>query len=134
MQLMEALDIGLELPENTLPRLCIPDASELRLLHYPAIAASELRSGDVARIWPHTDFGLIALLLLLQEDVGGLEAHDPLDENRYIEVTREQHGEMVINVSATFERWTNGVIKAAVHRVNITPNKQQDIDAVVPER
>jgi isopenicillin N synthase-like dioxygenase len=62
-------------------------------------------------------------LLLLQEDVGGLEVQDPLDENHYIEVTREQHGEMVINVSATFERWTNGAIKAAIHRVNITPKQ-----------
>jgi isopenicillin N synthase-like dioxygenase len=132
LQLMEALDIGLGLPEGKLPQLCVPDASELRLLHYPAIAAAELRTGDTARIWPHTDFGLITLLL--QDDVGGLEVQDPLDENRYIEVTREQPGEIIVNISATFERWTNGVIKAAVHWVNITPDKKDDANAIVPER
>ncbi|BAE56576.1 unnamed protein product [Aspergillus oryzae RIB40] len=132
LDLMEALEIGLELPKNTLRSMCIPDGSELRLLHYPEIPAAELRTGDTARIWPHTDFGLITLLF--QDGVGGLEVEDPLQQGHYIEVAREQPYEMIVNVSATFERWMNGVIKAAVHRVNITPEGKHVEDAVVPER
>ncbi|THC88580.1 hypothetical protein EYZ11_011971 [Aspergillus tanneri] len=132
LDLMEALEIGLELPKDTLRSMCVPDGSELRLLHYPEIPAAELRTGDTARIWPHTDFGLITLLF--QDGVGGLEVEDPLRQGHYIEVAREQPNEMIVNVSATFERWMNGVIKAAVHRVNITPEGKDVEDAVVPER
>ena len=59
VQLMQALEIGLQLETGSLRRRCVPSASDLRLNHYPAIDLKDLRDGSVSRISPHTDFGII---------------------------------------------------------------------------
>ncbi|RHZ66409.1 hypothetical protein CDV55_104884 [Aspergillus turcosus] len=126
--LMEALEIGFELPRGTFTDRCNGDASELRLNHYPAISAAKLKDGTTHRIWPHTDFGIITLLV--QDMVGGLEIWDNVSQTDFLPVIPSSPFELVVNAGDTLQRWCNNVIKAGLHRV-ATPQLECDI---VPER
>lgn len=132
LQIMSALEIGLGLPPNTLVERCVPSASELRLNRYPAVTIAQLRKGDTARIWPHTDFGLITLLL--QDNAGGLEVEDQTEPGRYIPVPPEDSYEIIVNISDTFERWVNGVIKAGVHQVTVPHDRKEVEHGLLKER
>lgn len=117
-RIMSALEIGLGLQPRKLVDRCIPAASELRMNHYPSIDTNVLKPGKVKRTWPHTDFGIITLLF--QDSVGGLELEDRKRPGTFVPVTPNQPGapsEMVVNISDTFHRWTNGVVPAGVHQV-----------------
>ena len=108
------------------------NASELRLNHYPAIPVRELNSGSVSRIWPHFDLGVITLLFQ-DGNCSGLEFEDR-SQSRGIYFNRIECGdpfEMVVNVSETLQRWTNGGLGAGLHRVNVPDRLEGD---VVPER
>lgn len=131
MQLMRALEMGLELETGSLTERCVPSASDLRLNHYPAICTLDLRGGSVGRISPHTDFGVISLLL--QDGVGGLEIEDRTHPNSFLPVEPRQM-EMIVNVSDTLQRWTNDELRAGVHRVTMPHDMNGDGDAVLPER
>lgn len=101
---------------------CRKDASELRLNRYPPVSLARLADGRVKRTWPHTDFGIITLLF--QDDVGGLELEDRRTPGTFVPVAPAPPGgpsEMVVNISDTFQRWTNGVIRAGVHQVAPPP-------------
>ena len=67
--------------------------------------------GDVA-LGHHTDLGL--LTLLVQDDVGGLQAESP--EHGWIDV-EPQPGTIVVNLADCMQVWTNDRYRAAVHRV-----------------
>jgi isopenicillin N synthase-like dioxygenase len=71
MQLLSALAIALEISEDHLKSLHNRAENEFRLLHYPAVPASELADGSATRIAEHTDFGTITMLF--QDSVGGLQ-------------------------------------------------------------
>lgn len=108
------------------------NASELRLNHYPAIPVRELNSGSVSRIWPHFDLGVITLLFQ-DGNCSGLEFEDR-SQSRGMYFNRIECGdpvEMVVNVSETMQRWTNGRLGAGLHRVNVPDKLEGD---VVPER
>lgn len=129
---MEALEIGLHLPLGYLTHLCIPSASDLRLNHYPAVSIGALHDGFASRISPHTDFGIISLLL--QDQVGGLEIEDRDCPQSYMAVTPDT-SEMIVNVSDTLQRWTNNYLEAGVHRVTVPDQLKSEQDLVlVPER
>ncbi|KAK1580592.1 iron/ascorbate family oxidoreductase [Colletotrichum navitas] len=119
-----------------------PDASDLRLAHYPPVPASLITQGKAARIWPHTDFGLITPLF--QDGVGGLEIenrakcqnHPNLqadgkndDEPDFLPVEPEPGNIMILNVSDTLERWTNGELPAGVHCVVLPSTFDQDVNS-----
>lgn len=109
------------------------NASEMRLLHYPPISLQEIRKGTVNRIWPHFDLGVITLLFQ-DGHCGGLEFEDrsgKSSEQRFHRVECGDIEEMVVNVSETLQRWTNGRLPAGLHRVNPPEGLQGD---VVPER
>ncbi|KAJ5618102.1 gibberellin 20-oxidase [Penicillium hordei] len=120
LELMAALELGLGIPQGSFVGLCQGHASELRLNHYPSIALRTLRDGRTSRIWPHTDFGIITLLA--QDDRGGLEVQNKEAPDDFIPVSREDSSEFVVNIGDTLERWTNGVLKAGLHRVT-TPRR-----------
>ena len=108
------------------------NASELRLNHYPAIPLREIDSGTVSRIWPHFDLGVITLLFQ-DGNCSGLEFEDRSQPGGK-SFNRVQCGdpvEMVVNVSETLQRWTNGKLPAGLHRVNVPQGLEGD---VVPER
>jgi isopenicillin N synthase-like dioxygenase len=67
--------------------------------------------GDVA-LGHHTDLGL--LTLLIQDDVGGLQAES--GEQGWIDVD-PRPGTIVVNLADCMQVWTNDRYKAAVHRV-----------------
>ena len=131
MQIMRALEIGLHLETNSLTTRCVPCASDLRLNHYPSINTEILRDGSVSRISPHTDFGIISLLL--QDQVGGFEIEDRSHPESFLSVT-PRRSEILINSSDTLQRWTNDKIRAGVHRVGIPQDLKASSNNLLPER
>lgn len=131
MEAMKALEIGLQLPVDLLTRLCIPSASDLRLNHYPTLRMKDLMDGRTSRISPHTDFGVVSLLL--QDGVGGLEIEDREQTGSFIPVPPNPN-EMIVNVSDTLQRWTNDVLKAGVHRVTVPYEMRDEGETLVKER
>lgn len=120
---MHALELGLGLDPDALVKRCIPGASELRLNHYPAVEVAKLQFGNVKRTWPHTDFGIITLLI--QDETGGLEMEDRRANSKpgstFVPVPPNPRGQLVVNVSDTLQRWTNGLITAGLHQVSPPP-------------
>lgn len=135
MGLLEALEIGLDLPPGAFTQQCQRHADELRLIHYPGLrVSSDKPHAAPNRVWPHTDLGVITCLF--QDSVGGLEMEDRTRPGRFQAIPPGQRrDEMVVNISETMERWSNGVLKAGKHLVR-TPVGQQspDGDITVPER
>ncbi|PQE28628.1 gibberellin 20-oxidase protein [Rutstroemia sp. NJR-2017a BBW] len=142
LAIMEACEVGLRLPAGTLTRRCQPSASELRLNYYPPVSVDRIREGHTRRTWPHTDFGLVTLLW--QDDVGGLKYQDRHQSNSrsfmereygtgsgpaavgdehdvFVPLTRGDPGEVAVNISDTFQRLTNDVLRAGVHTVDEPP-------------
>ena len=92
--------------------------SNMRLNHYTLddpVAEDErvglAALGDVA-LGHHTDLGL--LTLLIQDDVGGLQAES--GEHGWIDV-EPRPGTIVVNLADCMQVWTNDRYRAAVHRV-----------------
>ena len=131
-QIMQALESGLKIPSGCFTERCIPDSSELRLNHYPEVNMQELNSGRTRRIWPHTDTGLISLLL--QDRVGGLELEDRQNPGAFLPASSEDPTDMIVNVGDTLERWTNGVLKAALHHVSTPDNMKNKENGRVTAR
>lgn len=125
--IVEACEIGLNLPPGTLVQKCVPSASsasEARILHYPRIPLRKLQNGLSRRIWPHTDFGVITILF--QDDVGGLELEDRTRLGTFIPVLKEHPNEMVVNIGDTFQRWTNDLLPAGLHQVSPPPSTDKE--------
>lgn len=132
MRIMEACEVGLDIPPGSITEMCKPDASELRMLYYPEVSIKTLRSGLVKRAWPHTDFGIITLLF--QDGLGGLELEDRRKDFTFVPVVTKRRNEMVVNLSDTFGRWSNATMPPGVHQVNIPPSLLEASEGVVPER
>lgn len=131
MQLMKALEIELDLPAHSLTSSCTPSASDLRLNHYPSTRSNDLQDGFASRISPHTDFGIVSLLL--QDEVGGLEIENRGSPKSYIPVP-PCRSEMIVNVSDTLQRWTNDVLEAGVHRVTGPSGSLNNENSLIPKR
>lgn len=129
LQLMEALEVATDLPAGELTDRCAGHASELRLNHYPATPVDKMREGKASRIWPHTDFGVITLLT--QDRVGGLEIEQKDRPNTFMPVPLEEETELVVNIGDCLERWTNGLLKAGLHRVTVPRDAEAE---TLPER
>ncbi|CAN8105226.1 unnamed protein product [Discula destructiva] len=137
LKIIAAIEVGLGLEPDTLVDRCRPAVSEIRLNRYPPTAVERLADGRVKRTWPHTDFGIITLLF--QDHVGGLELEDRTRPGTFVPVTPVKIGEgqkceMVVNISDTFQRWTNGVIKAGLHQVAAPPAYKANTEGMLPER
>ncbi|KAB2569573.1 Oxoglutarate/iron-dependent oxygenase [Lasiodiplodia theobromae] len=134
LDILHALELALDLPPATFRQQCMPNASEFRLNHYPAISAKDLNSDKVERIWPHFDLGVITLLFT--DTVGGLEFQDRANPDKFVLVDPANKTEMVVNISETLQRWTAGALPAGLHRVTAPKavGGDDDEDAVVPER
>ncbi len=132
--IMEALEVAFGLPSGAfLERITHKaNASEMRFNHYPAIDLQEIRSGGVSRIWPHFDLGVITLLF--QDSVGGLEFEDRNQRGTFARVSCSDSTEMVVNVSETLQRWTNGRLGAGLHRVNVPKELENKETGTLPER
>lgn len=88
--------------------------SEARLAHYPPVQARDLGSErGTSRICEHTDSGSVTLLW--QDNAGGLEIEDPAT-GTFIPVSNPAPA-VLVNLGDAMERWTNGLLPAAYHRV-----------------
>jgi isopenicillin N synthase-like dioxygenase len=100
-----ALGIGLGNVEN-LTKHHSGVNNQLRLLHYPAIAAAELESGRAARMPAHSDWSSVTLLF--QDGCGGLEVEDPRAPGEFVGVAPVE-GACVVNVGDLLMRWSNSM-------------------------
>ena len=136
LQVVDAMEMGLCLPPGTLAARCQNTASELRMNHFPAVPLSKLRDGKTKRSWPHADFGLITFVF--QDKVAGLEMEDRSNPGKFVPVPPGPAGgktELAINISESFQRWSNDVVKAGIHQV--APPREmdgQEDSYIVPER
>ncbi|KAL2195747.1 2OG-Fe(II) oxygenase-like protein [Corynascus similis CBS 632.67] len=139
-ELLGWLEEGLGAPKGTFNNLVThqKNASELRLNHYPPVPASLLRGGQVSRIWPHFDLGVITLLFT--SGVGGLEVEDRKapGPQTFIPVEAETQDELIVNISETLQRWTDDKLPAGLHRVSAPKDLEEkiktDINAEIPRR
>ncbi|KAL2443998.1 2-oxoglutarate-dependent dioxygenase frbA [Exophiala dermatitidis] len=113
-QILACLALGLDLPESFFIHFHEDADNLFRLIHYPAVERKAIRSGQKARIPPHTDFG--TLTILFQDDVGGLEVEDPSTPGKYIAATPIP-GSVIVNIGDFLMRWTNDILKSNLHHV-----------------
>ena len=132
--LMVALELAFGLPPGAFADMMTHEgnASEMRLNHYPAIEVEKIKTGNVGRIWPHFDLGVITLLF--QDEVGGLEFENRNQRGTFNRVDCSNPTEMVVNVSETLQRWTNGALPAGLHRVSLPRNLEDNDSGMLPER
>lgn len=130
---LEALETAMGLPLGAFTQRCERNASEFRFLHYPAIDIKQLRSGKVSRIWPHYDLGVITLLF--QDGTGGLEMEYRDGTGKtFVPVRKTYPAELIINISETMQRWTNGVMRGGLHRVTIPPALKAAQEGTIDDR
>ena len=128
---LSALSLALDVPSPGLSPTHSASLFQLRLLHYPAILASELRKNQRSRITAHSDFG--TLTLLFQDEVGGLEIEDPHHPGLF-RAAEPVDGSVLVNMGDLMARWSNGRWKSSVHRVWLPARFQHNEDVVVPRR
>ncbi|KAK6829434.1 hypothetical protein PG987_010018 [Apiospora arundinis] len=136
LDLLSALDMAMTMPDGTLSRQCGgPPASELRLNYFPATRASNIMDGSsTQRIWQHTDFGVMTLLA--QDTRGGLEIEDRRSPGTFQPAPLVEKNELIVMMGDILERWTNGVLRATLHRVTAPTGTSLEADpnAVLPAR
>lgn len=121
-RILDTLSIALAIESPGLSPTHSQSLFQLRLLHYPAILASELLNNKRSRINAHSDFG--TLTLLFQDDVGGLEIEDPHHPGQF-RVVELVEDAVLVNVGDLMERWSNGRWKSTVHRVVSPPERRE---------
>jgi isopenicillin N synthase-like dioxygenase len=127
--LLELIAQEMQLDSKIFTSRCTNEASTIRINHFPPVERAILDRGDVSRIWPHNDFGIISLVF--PDVTPGLEYEDRSNPGTFIPVPYESDEEVVVIIGETLQRWTNGQVRAGLHRVNRPLDMQGDI---VPER
>ena len=114
-QLLRAIAIHLDLPEDYFEQQIVKGNSILRAIHYPPIT-SEPKSA--IRAESHEDINLITLLV--GASAGGLQLLNKDDEWQDIQ---PEDDEIVINVGDMLQRLTNNYLKSTTHRVVNPPRE-----------
>lgn len=118
-QLLRAIAVYLELPENYFDDKVHNGNSILRTLHYFPIEDPDALPPDAVRAGAHEDINLITLLIGASAD--GLELLTR--ENEWFPV--KAHGEdVVVNVGDMLQRLTNNKLKSTTHRVVNPPREE----------
>ena len=110
--LLKAIALYLELPEDYFEDKIEFGNSILRLLHYYPLKESDLQNTGAVRAAAHGDINLITLLMGASAE--GLQAQTLAGE--WINVMPEPN-EMVINVGDMLARLTNDKLRSTIHRV-----------------
>lgn len=95
---------------------------QVRILKYDPQPHQDRRTSLV----PHTDFGSVTSLFNI---LGGLQvlpigAANNEENWRYV---KPQTGCVIINLGDSMAKWTNGLLKSAMHRVTYAPGKQANV-------
>lgn len=136
-RILDALSIALQVPAPGLSPTHSESLFQLRLLHYPSIAAEQLRNNARSRINAHSDFG--TLTLLFQDNVGGLEVEDPHQQGVFRAAPPVEDA-VLVNIGDLMARWSNDRWRSTVHRVGLPPVFSQGKsvsdgqDEIVPDR
>lgn len=114
---MKSIALGLDLPEDFFDNKIDRQDHNLRLLSYPPIRTSLLRSDGQARAASHTDYG--TLTLLFQDSIGGLEVQNP--HTKHYQPASPIPGTIVVNAGDLLARWSNDILRSTLHRVVAPP-------------
>lgn len=129
LTLLEAMGQAMGLDPAIFTSRCTNEASTIRINHFPPIERRTLDDGQISRIWPHKDFGIISLVF--PDVTQGLEYEDRSNPGAFAPMPYGSDDEVVVLVSETMQRWTNGEVSAGVHRVS----RPRELDSdLVPER
>lgn len=118
VQMLRAIAIFLELPENYFDEKVRQGNSILRPIHYFPIPNPDEIPDDAVRAAEHGDINLITLLMGASAD--GLQVLRR--DNKWIPITALPD-QIVVNVGDMLERLTNHKLKSTVHRV-VNPPKE----------
>lgn len=112
MEMLKAIAIYLQLPENYFSSRVKNGNSILRPIHYFPIDNSNEIPADAVRAAEHGDINLITLLMGASAD--GLQVLRR--DGKWISITALPD-QLIINVGDMLERLTNGKLKSTIHRV-----------------
>lgn len=116
-QLMKALALSLELPDNYFFQKYTSDPLTLfRIFHYPPSSSQPDAEWGVGE---HTDYGL--LTILKQDNVGGLQVKTP---NGWVNAPYLPNT-FVCNIGDMLDKMTNGWYKSTPHRVKNVSNQSR---------
>ncbi|MEM9341075.1 MAG: 2-oxoglutarate and iron-dependent oxygenase domain-containing protein [Bacteroidota bacterium] len=118
IQMLKAIAIYLDLPEDYFDTKVMQGNSILRPIHYFPIEAPDEIPDDAVRAAEHGDINLITLLMGASAD--GLEVLRV--DKKWIPITALPD-QIVVNVGDMLERLTNGKLKSTIHRV-VNPPKE----------
>ncbi len=118
IQMLRAIAIYLELPENYFDDKVAQGNSILRPIHYFPIENPEEIPADAVRAAEHGDINLITLLMGASAD--GLQVLRR--DGKWIPITALPD-QIVVNVGDMLERHTNKKLKSTIHRV-VNPPKE----------
>jgi isopenicillin N synthase-like dioxygenase len=131
--LLGVLAIALDMPPSSFTsRVALNQSSTMRFNHNPEVPLALFDKGETCRIWPHFDFGIITLVF--RESLGGLEIENRKRPGSFVPIPCQSREEMLVNIGETFERWTNKVLPAGLHRVTKPHREQEVVNGLVPER
>lgn len=115
-ELLKAIAIHLELPDDYFATKIHNGNSILRAIHYPPITQEP---NSAIRAEQHEDINLITLLV--GASAGGLQLLTK--ENKWLAIVPEEN-EIVINVGDMLQRLTNNYLKSTTHRVVNPPREE----------
>jgi len=117
MNMLQAIALHLELPENYFDEKVRYGNSILRPIHYPPLRGDE--APDALRSAEHEDINLITLLIGASSP--GLEVKDR--NGKWVAITTGPN-EIVVNVGDMLQRLTNYKLVSTTHRVANPPSKE----------
>ncbi|WP_425389870.1 isopenicillin N synthase family dioxygenase [Ekhidna sp.] len=118
MQMLRAIALYLELPEDYFDKKVKEGNSILRPIHYFPIDDPDSLPPDAVRAAEHGDINLITLLMGASAD--GLQVLRR--DGKWIPITALPE-QIVVNVGDMLERHTNGKLKSTIHRVVNPPRE-----------
>jgi isopenicillin N synthase-like dioxygenase len=121
VQMLKAIALYLQLPENYFDQRVKHGNSILRPIHYFPIENPDAVPADAVRAAEHGDINLITLLMGASAD--GLQVLRR--DGKWIPITALPE-QLVVNVGDMLERLTNKKLKSTIHRVVNPPRSQMN--------
>jgi len=121
LQMLKAIALYLDLPENYFDEKVRHGNSILRPIHYFPIENSDAVPADAVRAAEHGDINLITLLMGASAD--GLQVLRR--DGKWIPITALPE-QLVVNVGDMLERLTNKKLKSTIHRVVNPPQEHMN--------
>jgi isopenicillin N synthase-like dioxygenase len=118
--LLNLFNESLGLPEGTLAsfhQLEAMSSDAVRIIRAPPLPPNDR---DAVVLREHTDYGSIALLY---NTLGGLQVLPPGKDAKYVYV-EPLPGHLIVNIGDALHKFTNGLLRANMHRVAAPPGVQ----------